>query len=59
MSLLPRWEAMTDGAKTVTKWVCFSAVVIFLCLWVIRTFIPWVIIALVGYWTYRRLLKAN
>jgi len=59
MSLLPRWEYMTDDAKAMTKRVVLSALVLLLSLWVIRAIIPWVIFALLGYWVFKWLSKNN
>ncbi len=59
MSLIPRWEYMTDDAKAMTKRVVFSALVLLLSLWVIRALIPWVIIALLGYWAFKWLSKGT
>jgi len=44
---------MTDDAKAMTKRVVLSALVLLLSLWVIRALIPWVIIALLGYWAFK------
>jgi len=59
MSLIPRWEYMTDDAKAMTKRVVLSALVLLLSLWVIRALIPWVIVALLGYWVLKWLSKSN
>ena len=59
MSLIPRWEYMTDDAKAMTKRVVLSALVLLLSLWVIKALIPWVIIALLGYWAFKWLSKSN
>jgi len=59
MSLIPRWEYMTDDAKAMTKRVVLSALVLLLSLWVIRALIPWVIVALLGYWVFKWLSKSN
>jgi len=59
MSLIPRWEYMTDDAKAMTKRVVLSALVLLLSLWVIRALIPWVIVALLGYWVFKWFSKSN
>ena len=50
MSLIPRWEYMTDDAKAMTKRIVLSALVLLLSLWVMRELIPWVIVVLLVYW---------
>ena len=59
MSLVPRWEVMTDEAKALTKRVVLSAVVLLICLSVLRALIGWVIIALLGYGAFKWLSKSN
>ncbi len=59
MSLLPRWELMTDEARDKTKRIIVSAVLLLLSIWVIRSLIPLVIVTLLGYWTLKWLLKNN
>ena len=59
MSLLPRWEVMTDDAKALIKRIGLSALILLLTLWVIRALIPWVIVAVGGYWAFRWLSKNN
>jgi len=50
---------MTDDAKTMIRRVVLSALVLLLSLWVVRVLIPWVIIALLGYWAFKYLSKSN
>ena len=50
---------MTDDAKAMTKRVVLSALVLLISLWVIRALIPWVIVALLGYWVFKWLSKSS
>ena len=59
MSLVPRWEVMTDEAKVITKRIAVSAVVLLLAVWIVRALIPWVIVAICGYWVYKWLAKGS
>ena len=59
MSLVPRWEVMTDEAKAITKRMAVSALVLLLAFWLVRALIPWVIVATCGYWAYRWLAKSS
>ena len=59
MSLVPRWEVMTDGAKAITKRIAVSALVLLLAFWLVRALIPWVIVAICAYWVYRWLAKST
>ncbi|KGG29021.1 MULTISPECIES: hypothetical protein [unclassified Prochlorococcus] len=59
MSLVPRWEVMTDEAKVITKRIAVSAVVLLLAFWIVRALIPLVIVAICGYWAYRWFTKST
>ncbi len=59
MSLVPRWEVMTDEAKAIAKRIAVSALLVLLALWLVRALIPWVIVAICGYWAYRWLPKST
>ena len=59
MSLVPRWEVMTDEAKAITKRIAVSALLVLLALWIVRAVIPWVIVAICGYWAYRWFAKST
>ena len=59
MGLLPRWEVMTDEAKVLVKRVAFSALALMLAIWLVRALIPWLIVAMGGYWTFRWLSKTD
>ena len=50
---------MTDEAKALAKRVGLSVVVLLLALWVVRALIPWVIVALSGYWAFQWFPKSN
>ena len=54
MPLLPRWRFMTDEAKALTKRTAVSALVVLLVLMVFRALLLWVLVALVGWWVWRR-----
>jgi len=57
MSLIPRWHLMTDEAKALTKRTAVSALVVLLVLMVFRALVPWVLVALVGWWVWRAVSK--
>jgi hypothetical protein len=44
---------MTDEAKALTKRTAVSAGVVLLVLLVFRTLLPWVLLALIGWWIWR------
>jgi hypothetical protein len=53
MPLLPRWRYMTDEAKALTRRTAVSAGVLLLVLLLFRSLVPWVLLALVGYWLWK------
>lgn len=53
MSLVPRWRFMTDEAKALTKRTAVSAGVVLLVLLVFRALLPWVLLAVVGWWIWK------
>jgi hypothetical protein len=57
MSLVPRWRFMTDEAKALTKRTAVTAGVVLLVLLVFRAFLPWVLLAVVGWWIWRGVRK--
>jgi len=57
MSLIPRWHLMTDEAKALTKRTAVSALVVLLVLMVFRALVPWVLVALVGWWVWKAVSK--
>ena len=50
MALIPRWRFMTDEAKALTKRTAVSAAIVLLVALVFRAVVPWVVLALVGWW---------
>ena len=57
MSLVPRWQFMTDEAKALTKRTAVTAGVVLLVLLVFRALVPWVLLAVVGWWIWRAVSK--
>ena len=57
MSLVPRWRFMTDEAKALTKRTAVSAGVVLLVLLVFRALLPWVLLAVIGWWIWRAVSK--
>jgi len=57
MFLVPRWRFMTDEAKALTKRTVDSAGVVLLVLLVFRALLPWVLLAVVGWWIWRAVKK--
>jgi hypothetical protein len=57
LTLVPRWRFMTDEAKALTKRTAVTAGVVLLVLLVFRTLVPWVLLAVVGWWIWRAVNK--
>ena len=57
MPLLPRWRFMTDEAKALIKRSAWSAVEVVLVLLVFRALVPWVLLALLGFWLWKAASK--
>jgi len=57
MPLLPRWRFMTDEAKALTKRTVASVAVVLVVLLVFRALLPWVALALVGWWIWKAVSK--
>ena len=57
MALLPRWRFMTDDAKAITKRVAVSAVVIVVALVLLRALLPWVVLGVIAWWTWKAISK--
>ena len=57
MSLIPRWRYMTDEAKALTRRSAVSALVVLLVLLVFRALLPWVLLAVVGWWVWKAVSK--
>ena len=57
MALIPRWRFMTDEAKALTKRTAVSAAIVLLVALVFRAVVPWVLLALVGWWIWKAVSK--
>jgi hypothetical protein len=57
MSLVPRWQFMTDEAKALTKRTAVTAGVVLFVLLVFRALLPWALLAVVGWWIWRAISK--
>ncbi|MGA1628647.1 MAG: hypothetical protein ACO330_07510 [Aquiluna sp.] len=57
MAMIPRWHLMTDAAKTLTKRVAVSALLVLVVLLVFRALLPWLLLALVAWWGWRVLSR--
>ena len=57
MSLVPRWQFMTDDAKALTKRTAVAAGAVVLVLLVFRALLPWVLLAVVGCWIWKAVRK--
>jgi len=53
MALIPRWQYMTDDAKTLTKRAAISALVVLGALVLLRALLPWAILAVVLWWIWK------
>ena len=53
MALIPRWQYMTDEAKALTKRVAVSAFVLLGAIVLLRSLLPWVVVAVVAWWIWR------
>jgi hypothetical protein len=53
MALIPRWQYMTDEAKALTKRVAVSALVLLGAIVLLRSLMPWVLVAVVAWWIWR------
>jgi len=57
MPLVPRWRFMTDEAKALTKRTAITAGVVLFALLVLRALLPWVLLAVIGWWIWRVVSK--
>ncbi len=57
MALIPRWQYMTDEAKALTKRVAVSALVLLGAIVLLRSLLPWVVVAVVAWWIWRALRR--
>jgi hypothetical protein len=53
MAIVPRWQYMTDEAKALTKRVAVSALVVLGAIVLLRSLLPWVIVAVLAWWIWR------
>jgi hypothetical protein len=53
MALVPRWQYMTDEAKALTTRVAVSALVVLGATVLLRSLLPWVIVAVLAWWIWR------
>ena len=53
MALIPRWQYMTDDAKRLTKRAAVSALVVLGALVLLRTLLPWAILAVALWWIWK------
>ena len=58
MSLIPRWQYMTDESKSLVKRGALSLLVVFVAVIVLRSLLPWVLLAVIAWfvwsWVSRR-----
>ena len=58
MSLIPRWQYMTDESKSLVKRGALSLLVVFVAVIVLRALLPWVLLAVIAWfvwsWVSRR-----
>ena len=57
MALIPRWRYMTDEAKTLSKRVAVSALVVLAALVLLQALLPWVILAVVLWWIWKGIAR--
>ena len=58
MSLIPRWQYMTNESKSLVKRGALSLLVVFVAVIVLRALLPWVLLAVIAWfvwsWVSRR-----
>ena len=58
MSLIPRWQYMTEESKALVKRAALSLLVVFIAVVVLRALLPWVLLAVIVWfvwsWVARR-----
>lgn len=57
MSLIPRWQFMTEEAKALVRRTAVSAAVVLVVLLLFRALLPWVVLGLIAWWIWRLLSK--
>lgn len=59
MSLIDRWEALSDESKARVKRFSAFSLMLFVVLSILRVLVPLAIIAVGGYWAYKELAKSS
>jgi hypothetical protein len=57
VSLLPRWQFMTDEAKALARRTAGSAVLVVAVLLLFRALLPWVVLGLIAWWIWKALTR--
>ena len=54
MSLIPRWQYMTDESKALVKRCAVSLLIVFVAVIVLRALLPWVLLGVIVWfvWTW-------
>ncbi len=54
MSLIPRWQYMTDESKALVKRGAVSLLIVFVAVIVLRALLPWVLLGVIVWfvWTW-------
>ena len=59
LSLIDRWEALSDESKARVKRFGAFSLMLFVVLSILRALVPLAIIAVGGYWAYKELAKSS
>lgn len=57
MALIPRWQYMTDESKALAKRLAISAAVVVFGLIIVRSLLPWLLVALAAWWLWKLINK--
>jgi hypothetical protein len=57
VSLIPRWQFMTDEAKALTRRAAASAAVALVALLLFRALLPWVLLGLIAWWAWKAISR--
>ncbi|QPN65210.1 hypothetical protein [Synechococcus sp. CBW1004] len=57
VSLIPRWQFMTDEAKALARRTAVSALLVVAVLLLFRALLPWVVLALVAWWIWKAVTR--
>ena len=57
MSLVPRWQYMTEESKALAKRLAISGAILVISLIVVRALLPWVLAALAAWWLWKLIKK--